>query len=1001
MLSSCSNIGTSRFGLKACFLATLLLMASGCSGGGGKKGSVEDAGSRVRDAEVEFDSAEPLDTDADDDGIDNASDNCPALANESQADQDSDGSGNACDNCPSVANTDQADDDNDGLGNACKDGTLFAGADDDGDGIVNKDDRCPLISSTNNSDSDGDFRGDACDNCAAVANYDQLDTDKDGQGDACQGGGVNMSTDGDGDGSPDATDNCDSDVNPDQLDTDKDGFGNACDNCPTVANFTQTDTDMDGLGNACEQIFVDPNADDDGDGDKNGADNCPQRSNADQLDADKDKVGDACDNCPQIANADQSPAACTNNNSNGDDDGDGVPNGTDNCPGLMSTSLTDTDKDGRGDACDNCPVIANFTQTDANNDGIGDACALGTPNNPDFDSDGRPDAADNCPKVANPGQEDADSDKVGNACDNCVNVANPGQQNSNGGALGDACDTNDLPPANTCAAGTTQANPLTPTLYFVIDESGSMAYDACSGCNTREEVWESAVDTLKVSLANGSYNLGAAQYSGGSNCGSKPSETLDVSALTATRVVASQPSYADVVAFRAAFDTATNISPDNGTPTAAALTGALDPNGDGTFTDARFLIPSDPFGSVRGKAVILVTDGEPTQCPGDGGSSTSPFNPSMQATITAARNIAKTGVPTYLLGFAGVNETLMQLIANAGSPTNAGPYHPCDSAAGYTATGEGCICVNSQLMGSPPANNTTNNNQYRPANCKNWDTLTKTVWYSVDDTTSIVSAVNTIAKTTVGCSLPLTATGNGTNDNTIARVYYKTTAVPAGTLLTRSTDYTITASTITLVGAACTNLQNAVNTDVNARIEVEMGCACVATVETCNAKDDDCDGIVDEGCGPTTTCGPVAMPPECPGTCGNEICGDNKDNDCDTLVDEGCPPPPGMCTSPTFETCDGKDNDCDGSIDEDCPPPNMCGFEICDGLDNDCDMMIDEGCGMCMPYAEVCDGLDNDCDGVVDNSCIDCQDPISEICDKVDNDCDGMTDEGCSGPILQ
>ena len=155
------------------------------------------------------------------------------------------------------------------------------------------------------------------------------------------------------------------------------------------------------------------------------------------------------------------------------------------------------------------------------------------------------------------------------------------------------------------------------------------------------------------------------------------------------------------------------------------------------------------------------------------------------------------------------------------------------------------------------------------------------------------------------------------------------------------------------------------------------------------------------GCVTTTTCGVDAPPAECPGTCGSEICGDNQDNDCDTLVDEGCPLPPGVCASPTFETCDGLDNDCDGSIDEDCPPPNMCGFEICDGLDNDCDMLIDEGCGMCMPFAEICDGDDDDCDGVIDDGCAECQDPSSEICDSKDNDCDGVTDEGCAGPVLQ
>ncbi len=970
-------------------LSALLLMAAGCSGVG-KKDAEEDAGaSRNRDASSSLDSGSPVDTDSDDDGIDDAVDNCSQLANESQTDQDNDGWGNACDNCPSVANRDQADEDGDGLGDACKDGILFAGADDDGDGIINKADRCPLINSLNNADSDGDFRGDACDNCAGVANYDQLDTDKDGQGDACEDSGIDMMVDGDGDGSPDATDNCDSDVNPNQLDGDKDGFGDACDNCLTVANFTQTDTDMDGIGNACEQIFVDPNADDDGDGDKNGADNCPKTSNPEQRDTDKDRVGDVCDNCPQVANADQSPAACVNNgNDNGDDDGDGVLNGVDNCPGVMSSNITDTDKDGRGNACDNCPLIANFSQTDTDKDAIGDACEVGTPGNPDTDADGVPNATDNCLTVKNPRQEDSDGDKVGSACDNCPTLANPGQQDSSvpSNGVGDQCDTNDLPPAKTCASGTTQANALAPTLYFVIDESGSMADPACSGCDSREVVWEDAVDTLKIDLADGSYNLGAAQFTAENSCSLQPTETLDVTSL-------GQAGALTVAAFRTTFDNATNISPKGGTPTAAALEGTLDPNRDGKYTDARYLIPNDA-NPGRGKAVILVTDGEPTACPGASDKEAKlAYNPSIQATITAARNIAKASVPTYLLGFAGVNVGLMQLIANAGDPKNGGPYHPCDTAAGYTTAGEGCICTDNALLGSGQPSETA---RYRPTNCVSFTKVAKTAWYVVSNPASIVTAVNAIANSTVGCSLPLTPSGNA--DSSITRVRYVTST--GTTLLTANTDYKIAGNTLTLLGTACTNLKNAVNSDANARVEVEMGCACVpSSSETCDQKDNDCDGLVDEGCAPTSTCELNAAPAECPGTCGNELCGDGKDNDCDTLIDEGCPP--GACANPIFETCDGKDNDCDGSVDEDCPPSKVCSFEICDGIDNDCDMTIDEGCGMCTAYAEVCDKLDNDCDGVVDDMCLECLDPSSEICDQRDNDCDGEVDEGCAGPILQ
>lgn len=196
--------------------------------------------------------------DTDSDGVPDATDNCPTVANPDQADFNGNGIGDACedsdgdgimdnvDNCPTVANPDQADANRNGVGDAC--------VDSDGDGFNDAVDNCPDIYNSRQTDQDHDGIGDACDNCKLVPNPGQEDSDGDGIGDACE-------TDWDGDGVIDDKDNCWLKWNPDQTDTDGDGIGDACDPtcdgpaCPAAGTVTPDTTPVTSYSNGgCSMI---------------------------------------------------------------------------------------------------------------------------------------------------------------------------------------------------------------------------------------------------------------------------------------------------------------------------------------------------------------------------------------------------------------------------------------------------------------------------------------------------------------------------------------------------------------------------------------------------------------------------------------------------------------------------------------------------------------------------------------------------------------------------
>ena len=222
-----------------------------------------------------------------------------------------------------------------------------------------------------------------------------------------------------------------------------------------------------------------------------------------------------------------------------------------------------------------------------------------------------------------------------------------------------------------------------------------------------------------------------------------------------------------------------------------------------------------------------------------------------------------------------------------------------------------------------------------------------------------------------------------------------------------------------------------------------LRCTGVAPVaETCNNKDDNCNGSVDDGDpGGGAICGTDLG--EC--VSGREHCVNGQ------IVCQGAVGMPGAVP----ETCDGRDNDCDGMFDEGLQNLGNCGatdvgecsfgtlrcvggvsacvgavgpaLELCDNLDQDCDGNTTNGfdlahdprnCGACnnvcnLPHATegcnnnactiaACDPGWFNADGMVANGCeYQCTFLGSqEECNGVDDNCNGMVDEGLVVPDI-
>jgi hypothetical protein len=175
-----------------------------------------------------------------------------------------------------------------------------------------------------------------------------------------------------------------------------------------------TDITVDSITECTAEFVMN---DSDGDGVPDGTDICPGFD--DNADADFDGVPDGCD-------------VCNGDDASGDTDGDGVCNDIDPCP---VDNPDDTDGDG---VCDSADICAGFDDNlDNDADGVPDGCDVcnGDDASGDTDGDGVCDDIDPCP-VDNP--DDTDGDGVCDSADICAGFDDNLDNDADG--VPDGCD---------------------------------------------------------------------------------------------------------------------------------------------------------------------------------------------------------------------------------------------------------------------------------------------------------------------------------------------------------------------------------------------------------------------------------------------------------------------------------------------------------------------------------------------------------------------------------